>query len=107
MWQPKKSGPYIYHSTVYILLLVLLDQEKYSEKSENIIGLDSYILNIFSHLEPIWIYISHCMTSLLKLEILWFSGFYCQFIQGVCGTVSSMLSGLETRSLELNTLGTT
>ena len=25
----------------------------------------------------------------------------------VCGTVSSMLSGLETRSLELNTLGTT
>ena len=26
---------------------------------------------------------------------------------GVCGTVSSMLSGLETRSLGLNTLGTT
>ena len=25
----------------------------------------------------------------------------------VCGTVSSMLSGLETRSLGLNTLGTT
>ena len=56
----------------------------YSEKSENIIGLDSYILNIFSHLEPIWIYISHCITSLLKLEItVWFSGFYCQFIQGL------------------------
>ena len=47
------------------------------------IGLDSYILNIFSHLEPIWIYISYCMTSLMKLEIaVWFSGFYCQFIQG-------------------------
>ena len=42
-----------------------------SEKSENVI--DSYILNIYSHLEPIWIYISHCMTSLLKLEItVWF-----------------------------------
>ena len=34
------------------------------------IGLDSYILNIFSHLEPIWIYINNYMTSLLKLEII-------------------------------------
>ena len=29
-----KSGPYIVHSAVYILLLVLSDQQKYSEKSE-------------------------------------------------------------------------
>ena len=29
------------------------------------------------------------------------------FIDHVCSTVSSMLSGLETRSLGLNTLGTT
>ena len=43
------------------------------------IGLDSYIPNSFSHLEPISIYISHCMNSLLKLEItVWFSGFYGQ-----------------------------
>ena len=42
---------------------------KYSEKSENIIGLDSYILNSLNYLNLIWIYISHCMTSLLKLEI--------------------------------------
>ena len=29
------------------------DLQKYSEKSENIIGLDSYILNSFSYLNPI------------------------------------------------------
>ena len=40
-------------SAVYILRLVLWDQQKYSEKSENIIGLDSYILNCFSYLNPI------------------------------------------------------
>ena len=34
-------------------------QQKYSEKSENIIGLD--------YLNLIWIYISYCRTSLLKL----------------------------------------
>ena len=34
-----------------------------------IIGLDSYILNSLNYLNLIWIYISHCMTSLLKLEI--------------------------------------
>ena len=39
------------------------------EKSEHIIGLDSYILNNLSYLNLIWIYMSHCMTSLLKLEI--------------------------------------
>ena len=33
------------------------------------IGLDSYILNSFGYLDPIWINISHFMTSLLKLEI--------------------------------------
>ena len=36
---------------------------------KNIIGLDSYILYSLNHLNLIWIYISHCMTSLLKLEI--------------------------------------
>ena len=64
-------------------LLVRLDQHKYSEKSENIIGLDSYILNSFSYLGPISIYFSHCMTSSLKFEItVYISGFLCQFIQG-------------------------
>ena len=29
------------------------DQQKYSEKSETIIGLDPYILNSFSYLDPI------------------------------------------------------
>ena len=33
------------------------------------IGLDSYILNSLNYLNLIWIYISHCMTSLLKLAI--------------------------------------
>ena len=37
----------------------------------------------FNYLNLIWIYISHCMTSLLKLEItVWLSGFHCQFIHG-------------------------
>ena len=31
----------------------VVDQQKYSEKSENIIGLDPYILNSFSYLDPI------------------------------------------------------
>ena len=35
-------------------------------KSENIIGLDSYILNSFSYLSPIWIYVSHCMIDYPK-----------------------------------------
>ena len=42
---------------------------KYSEKSEKIVCLDSYVLNSLSSLDTIWIYISHYMTSLLKLEI--------------------------------------
>ena len=34
-----------------------------------------------SYLNIIWIYMSHCMTSLLKLEItVWISGFHCQFM---------------------------
>ena len=40
-----------------------------SKKSENIIDLDSYILNSLNNLNTFWIYISHCMTALLKLEI--------------------------------------
>ena len=49
--------------------LIFLFSQKYSLKSENIIGLDSYILNSLNYLNLIWLYISHCMTSLLKLEI--------------------------------------
>ena len=48
-----KGGPYIVHSAVYNLHLVLWDQQKYSEKSENIIGLDPYILNSFIYSDPI------------------------------------------------------
>ena len=49
-WQKQSTciGPMAW---LYILLLVLWDQQKYSEKSENI-GLDSYILNNFSYLSP-------------------------------------------------------
>ena len=53
------------------LYLILENQE-----SENIIGLDPYILNSFSYLDPIKINVSQCMTSLLKFEItvfLWLS----------------------------------
>ena len=48
-----KTAPYVVHSAVYILLWVLWDQQKYSDKSENIKGLDPYILNSFSYLDPI------------------------------------------------------
>ena len=58
-----------YSDLITYLLLVLSDQKKYSEKSENIICLDPYILNSFSYLDPISINVSQCMTSLLKLEI--------------------------------------
>ena len=58
-----KSGPYIVHSAVYILILVLWDQQNYSEKSENIIGLDSYILGSLNYLNLIWICISHFMFA--------------------------------------------
>ena len=37
----------------FIFYSVLCDQQKYSEKSVNVIGLDSYILNSFSYLSPI------------------------------------------------------
>ena len=37
----------------HVLRLVFWDRGKYSEKSENIIGLDSYILNSLSYLNPI------------------------------------------------------
>ena len=82
MWQPYKAAPYIARSVVYIFILVLCDQQKYSEKSENMIGLDSYIQNSLNYLNLIWIYINHCLTSLLKLEITVLCGFHCQFIQG-------------------------
>ena len=38
-------------------------------RKQTIIGSDSYILNSLSYLNQIKINISHCMTSLLKLEI--------------------------------------
>ena len=46
------------------LYLILENRE-----SENIIGLDPYILNSFSYLDPIYINVCQCMTSLLKFEI--------------------------------------
>ena len=46
-----------------------IDLLLYSKKSGNILGLDSYILNSLNYLYVIWTYISHCMTSLVKLEI--------------------------------------
>ena len=52
-------------------------QQIYSEKSENIICLDPYILNSFSYLDSISINVSQCMTSLLKLEI---TGSFLAFI---------------------------
>ena len=59
--------------------MVLCDQQKYSEKSENIIGLDSYILNSLNHVNLICYYISHCMTSLLKFEISLVKKDSCRF----------------------------
>ena len=53
IFQTVFEQPYIVHSAVYILPMVLLDQQKYSEKSENIIGLDPFVLNSFSYLDPI------------------------------------------------------
>ena len=38
-----------------ILLLVLRDLQKYSEKSENIIGLDSYILNNLCYTDTLYL----------------------------------------------------
>ena len=54
---------------IFLIFTQNIDQRKYSEKSENILGLDSYILNSLNYLNVIWTYISHRMTSLLKLEI--------------------------------------
>ena len=52
------------------------------KKKNDFIGLDSYILNSFSYLSPIWVYVSHCMTSSLKFEItVYYYGFHCHFIQ--------------------------
>ena len=53
-----------------------------SENSVNIIGLDSYILNSLSHLEPIWIHMSlyDFIAEARNYSIV--SGFYYQFIQG-------------------------
>ena len=83
---------------------VLLDQRKYSEKSENIIIIQKYI--ICSHLAVAeYVLMMFCirpmyskqvyairtpfgfisvfrLTALLKLEIIVFSGFHCKLIQG-------------------------
>ena len=43
-----------FYLTYIVILHVFLNSRfVYSEKSENIIGLDSYILNSFSYLSPI------------------------------------------------------
>ena len=47
-----KAAPYIVLSAVYIFLLVLGDQRKYSEKSEICICLDPCFLNRFSLFGP-------------------------------------------------------
>ena len=63
---------------------LLLDQQTYSEKSENIICLDPYILNSFCYLDPISNHVSQCMTSLLKLEI---TGSFLAFIASLSGSL--------------------
>ena len=55
--------------SLYFTFGPLRSAEIFSEKPENIIGLDSYILNSLNYLNVIWTVISHCMTSLLNLEI--------------------------------------
>ena len=71
-WGSPKNRPDIVHNhgTLYFTFGPLRSS-KYSEKfekSENIIGLDSYFLNGLNCLNLIWIYIRYCMISLLKLE---------------------------------------
>ena len=64
-----KTAPYIVHSAVYIFLLVLGDQRKYSEKSEICIYLDPCI----HYLAPIWINISlfiGCLVETRNYSIL-------------------------------------
>ena len=63
-----KSGP-VHRPQCSLYFTFGPDQQKYSEKSENIICLDSYILNSLNCLNLIWLYISHCMTSLLNLKL--------------------------------------
>ena len=47
------------------------------------------------------------VVSFFDMVVSFFVMVVSFFTHGVCGTVSSMLSGLKTRSLGLNTLGTT
>ena len=67
----------MFHSAVYILLLVLWDQHEHSEKSE-MIGLDSYSRQVFNYLDTILIYISlwiDCLFEIRKIAVcfLWLS----------------------------------
>ena len=46
---------------------------------KNIMGLDSYILNSFSCLGPVWVYFSHCVTSSLGLQYIFLAFFASSF----------------------------
>ena len=66
----------------YLTFCPLRSSEIFWEIRKNM-GLDSYILNVFNDMDPI--YISRCMISLLKLKnyrMFFFSGFHCQLIYG-------------------------
>ena len=53
VWRPYSVAPYTIRSAVYMFVWVLLDQRKYSEKSENIISLGQCTLNRFCFLDLI------------------------------------------------------
>ena len=83
-----KVAPYINHSAVYILFLILWDQWKYSEKLENINGLDSYILNrfvLFLSLLDLYQSLDWLLSPKLKVIVcslsLSLSCVHCKFIQ--------------------------
>ena len=63
MWRPLKVASYIVHSAIYTISLIFYDQQKYCEKSENIIGLDSSVLSPFGFISVFG------LTALLKIEI--------------------------------------
>ena len=59
-----KAAPYIVHSAVYILLLVLLDQQKYSEKS----GTHLYISICYRETCTKQYFEYYCTTKYLEIE---------------------------------------
>ena len=71
--------------SLYFLFLVIYDQRKYPEKSENITGLDQCLQNRFLlFVNPFGLISVFGLTALLIHEIIQhaFFGFHCQFIQG-------------------------